>query len=83
MASLTRTPVTVCLGVFLTLTLLVSGALAATIGKSPSPQAELPCGPALPHVCGHHGKRVVCAQWGSVVKSGRTYRCCVQWKCPA
>jgi hypothetical protein len=74
---------TSCLaGTFLTVTLLVSGAPAATIGNSP--QTIPPCGPIVPPLllghCPYHGVRV-CIQWKSVVRGGKTFRCCAKWGC--
>jgi hypothetical protein len=77
----TRMAVASCLAAgLLTTVLLFSGALAATIGKSP--HALGPCGPTLPPQarCGYH-KRAVCAEWKSLVRGGKTFRCCTKWAC--
>lgn len=75
MSSFTRVAVTSCIATFLTVTLLVSGAPAATIEKSLDPCVLVPR-PHCPYLQG-----LVCAHWNLVVRGGKTVRCCTKWGC--
>lgn len=81
MSSLTRIAGTGGLaGTLLTVTLLVGGAPAATVGKSP--QGIGPCGPELPPQAHCPPDKVaMCRRWKSVVRGGKTFTCCAIWGC--
>jgi hypothetical protein len=84
MSSFTRISATSCLaGTFMAVTLLVSGASAATIGKS---QAVGPCGPVVPPQarCGSSAiAQCVERRLVAKYKNDRKYyhTCCTKWRC--
>lgn len=85
MLSFTRMVVSSALaGALLTVTPLVSGAPAATVGKPP--QAIGPCGPELPPQarCGPKSyAKCVETRWVVKYKNDRKYNytCCAKWQC--
>lgn len=67
-------------GTLSTATLLVNGAPAAMIGKSP--QSIGSCGPTLPpQAYCPPDKVALCRKTKSVVRRGKTFTCCARWDC--
>jgi hypothetical protein len=81
MSSHIRGAIASCLsGTVLAATLLVGGAPAATVGRSP--QGIGPCGPELPPQAHCPPDKVaMCRRWKSVVRGGKTSTCCAIWGC--